>query len=295
MEDVGGLPLDLGEHLPDRPEDVRGLNTTLLETDHDLLDRVLTPYKEHCRYLRTAMVERSPVDGALSLHCTFEIPESCYITDTGHFNSVEFNICYNQMAYFLIAKAVKESLVEPFDAWTLDDYWERQLPNILITDFQSRFRRPIDAASFSGVFELRRVTVRNSARPLIVLGTACRFEDAAGGLSEGTVKLAITDPPLPLHQLPTLARADRERLLERVVLQEFRNHMFMEESEELDTTKTYFDLGLTSLQLTEVKEALERRLDCEVDTTRLFNNPTIAHLLEHLDDVVTRSAGITDA
>src|SRR5262245_14047302 len=127
---------------------VSSAGTVSLDTDNALLDDVLLPYKENCRYLKTALVEPGEQERDLSVHCTFEIPESCYIVDTGHFNAVEFNICYNQMAYYLLAKAVQESLIEPFDAWSMADYWERQLPNILIADFQSKFRRPIQSAAF---------------------------------------------------------------------------------------------------------------------------------------------------
>ncbi|MFF1978162.1 FcoT family thioesterase [Streptomyces sp. NPDC058198] len=168
----------------------------MLYTDQTLLDGVLEPYKENCRYLKTARVERGVVeDAALAAHCTFEIPESCYIADTGHFNSVEFNICYNQMAYYLIAKSVEASLVEPFVSWHMEDYWERQLPNILIADFRSKFRSPMRSSSFSGTLQFVKVTQRSGDRPLVLIDTVCRYADAAGGRAEGAVKLVITNPP----------------------------------------------------------------------------------------------------
>ncbi|AQU64928.1 acyl carrier protein [Streptomyces niveus] len=91
-----------------------------------------------------------------------------------------------------------------------------------------------------------------------------------------------------VHSLP---KAEREIVLERIVLREFRVQLLMEESDELSVDENYFDLGLGSLQLTEVKEHLEQSFGCEVDTTLLFNNPTISQLLEHLDELITRSAG----
>ncbi|MGW1761132.1 acyl carrier protein [Streptomyces mirabilis] len=97
--------------------------------------------------------------------------------------------------------------------------------------------------------------------------------------------------PQDERQLHRFALADREYILEEIVLQAFKVHLFMEDSDELSVDANFFDLGLTSLQLTEVKQQLERRLGCEVDTTFLFNNPTISHLLEHLDEVITRTAG----
>ncbi|MDT0382153.1 FcoT family thioesterase [Streptomyces sp. DSM 42041] len=165
-----------------------------LEADKLLLDRVLEPYKTNCRYLKTARVEQGD---CLTLHATFEIPESCYIAATGHFNSVEFNICYNQMAYYLIAKAAQESLIEPFDSWTMADYWQRQLPNVLIADFQSKFRRPMQGAAFSGTLTFSKITQRSGDRPLVIIETVCGYSDGAGGHADGAVKLVITNPPSP--------------------------------------------------------------------------------------------------
>ena len=86
--------------------------TRVFASDEDLLPRVLTPYKDHCRYLLTAEVSALP--GGLSrVRSTFAIAESCYIDDTGHLNAVEVNIAYNQMMYYLVAKSVKEGLLAP--------------------------------------------------------------------------------------------------------------------------------------------------------------------------------------
>lgn len=167
-----------------------------IDCDQNFLDRVLEPYKPNCRYIKTAVVDVDDRTDRLRIRGTFGIPESCYIADTGHFNSVEFNICYNQMAYCLIAKAVDESLISPFDSWSMEDYWERQLPNILIYDFRSRFRRPMLGASFLGSLEFVEVTQRYGDRPLVTIDTACQFSDGSGCSSEGSVKLAITDPPI---------------------------------------------------------------------------------------------------
>ncbi|MGW1761133.1 FcoT family thioesterase [Streptomyces mirabilis] len=172
-------------------------DATVLDTDQALLARVLDPYKPHCRYLKTAMVEQGGSSSPLAVRCTFEIPESCYIADTGHFNSVEFNICYNQMAYYLLAKAVDEALIEPFSSWSMADYWERQLPNVLIADFQSRFRRPMRGVAFSGTLEFVKIAQRAGDRSLLIIDTVCRYSDRSGGSSEGVVKLVVTNPPLP--------------------------------------------------------------------------------------------------
>lgn len=166
------------------------------ETDQELLPLVLRPYRMHCRYLKTAILGAAE-DPGLTVSGDFEIDESCYIDDTGHFNSVEFNICYNQLAYYLIAKSVQEGLLPVFREWALDDFWRLQLANILITDFRSSFKREMRGKRFSGSVSLSKVVrLEKSERwnSLIVLYTSCRFWDDQGGLCRGDVKIAITNP-----------------------------------------------------------------------------------------------------
>ena len=67
----------------------------------EFLSRVLKPYREHCCYLKSANFQHHKTGGiqGLTLHGQFSIDDSCYIDDTGHFNAVEYNICFNQIAY----------------------------------------------------------------------------------------------------------------------------------------------------------------------------------------------------
>ncbi|MEH0423040.1 (2E)-enoyl-ACP glycyltransferase [Streptomyces sp. B21-083] len=164
-------------------------------TDEALLAQVLTPYKKHCRYLRSAVV--TEIDGRASARCEFEIPESCYIDDTGHLNSVEVNICYNQMMYYLVAKSVREGLGAGFESWTLDDFFERQLPDILIARFSSNFRRPVNPRAFSGELEFRSVTRRTPAggSPFLHAETTFRYRDAESGRCDGEATLAFVNVP----------------------------------------------------------------------------------------------------
>ncbi len=171
-------------------------------TDEELLHRVLTPYRgKRCEYLKSATVTREgdPRDGGrLTAACSFHIPESCYIDDTGHFNAVEFNICYNQMAYYVMAKSVKESLLEPFSRWTAEQFWARQLADVYITDFRSSFRKAMRGRNFRGEIEIVDVAEwdANDLRDaLVIMRTRCRFWDEHGGVSTGEVAAAVTNPP----------------------------------------------------------------------------------------------------
>jgi hypothetical protein len=164
------------------------------DTDTELLARVLRVYRPHCRYLRTAVVTRAP--DLLTVSGDFAIGESCYIDDTGHFNAVEFNICYNQAAYYLIAKAVRDGLHPVFSGWTLDDFWRLQLARILITDYRSTFKREMRGRRFSGeasVVDVVRLEKSERWDPLVVIRTRCGFWDETGGHCRGDVKIAIRE------------------------------------------------------------------------------------------------------
>ncbi|WP_280446522.1 FcoT family thioesterase [Nocardia brasiliensis] len=157
-----------------------------------LLAQVLHCYKPHCRYLRTLEVRSGE---KVTAAATFEIPDSCYIDATGHLNSVEVNICYNQMLYQTIAVMVREQL-GVFAGWTMEDFWRRQLPDILITRFHSDFRRPIDPRRFSGEFTLDGSRERTSSldgAPFTALDTSFRCWDDGGGHCTGVVRLAVVE------------------------------------------------------------------------------------------------------
>lgn len=154
-----------------------------------ILDTVLTPYKPHCRYLQSvAMQKECSGTALLKARGTFSIPESCYIADTGHFNAVEFNICYNQLTYSLLAQAIDNQLLNVLGTWSLPEFTRRQLSDFLIVDFTSTFRRSLNARQFEGWVEINKVTVRHRN---IFMKTSCSFEDHSGASSHGGAVIVI--------------------------------------------------------------------------------------------------------
>jgi (3R)-3-[(carboxylmethyl)amino]fatty acid synthase len=167
-------------------------------TDEELMARVLRCYRPNCRYLTAMTVSVTgsgdSKDVTVRGFADLAIGESCYIDETGHLNAVEVNIAYNQMCYYVVAKSVQERLGPVFSTWTMDDYWRRQLPDILITSLVSRFRRPIDRSRFCGGFELgpaRQRRLTPAGPPLIALPTVFRFWDDRDGCADGEVAIAI--------------------------------------------------------------------------------------------------------
>jgi hypothetical protein len=169
------------------------------EVSQDLLNIFLEPYKDDCKYLTKAHFQyleskESPEKlttvnkNIFSIKGEFSIPESCYITDTGHFNSVEFNICYNQLFYIIIAYVLNNKLLSVMADWDLEIYKRRQLSNFLIVKFSSTFRKQINSNHFQGTLSINKSSERGN---LIILKTSCAFYDRNDGWAEGDVTIAI--------------------------------------------------------------------------------------------------------
>lgn len=169
------------------------MSTTFISVEGDVLASVLKPYKPKCRYLKRAVVElpeHGGEDHLVLARGDFEISESCYIDDTGHFNAVEFNICYNQLIYTLMAQCVVSDILPAFAKMTLDEYLARQLPDVLIHDFRSKFRKPMLATKFEGAVSIMDAVEKSR---FLMLKTHIKFTDPHGGNSDGDVSLAIVN------------------------------------------------------------------------------------------------------
>lgn len=174
--------------------------TTSLPVDEAFFGEMLAPYKEHCRYLRDVEVE-APADGALAgwdgTSCLvrargdFEIPESCYIDATGHLNSVEVNICYNQLLYVILGQSIQSGVVPALDVFTPEHYRARRLPDVLIYKIDVRFRRVIDPRSFSGELSITRAMATKRS---VKVDTHLCFWDDEGGDARGDIAVAVLRP-----------------------------------------------------------------------------------------------------
>ncbi|GAB1537958.1 fatty acyl CoA thioesterase FcoT [Scytonema sp. NUACC21] len=174
-------------------------DTKIDEVNQNLLEIFLEPYKQDCKYLKKAQFQyletnnlldrsKSSHQNSWSIKADFSIPESCYIADTGHFNSVEFNICYNQLFYVMIAYLLEKKLLDVMKDWNLETYKRRQLSDFLIVKFSSIFKKPINSNNFQGILSINKYSARGD---LIMLKTSCTFFDRNDGWSEGDVTIAI--------------------------------------------------------------------------------------------------------
>ncbi|CAM5288292.1 MULTISPECIES: acyl carrier protein [Streptomyces] len=82
--------------------------------------------------------------------------------------------------------------------------------------------------------------------------------------------------------LSDLPRSDRAEALENIVETEFKESLLMADEDVLPHDQSFFDLGLTSLSITKLKQRLEDILHVELDANLLFNQPTVQAVLEHI-------------
>ena len=164
-----------------------------IEADRSILEYALAPYKSGCKYLKSATMEVSGNEGepgwTVAARGKFSIPESFYIEDTGHFNAVEFNICFNQLFYFLVAACIHRRLLNSLSHWTIEDFERLQLPNYLIMTLSSRFRKQMQSNHFEGVLAVKK-TMKRKGR--IFIKTTCSFSDGQGE-NDGEVLIGILD------------------------------------------------------------------------------------------------------
>jgi acyl carrier protein len=88
--------------------------------------------------------------------------------------------------------------------------------------------------------------------------------------------------PTTLRELQDVPPHERREAVEEIVVAELRSALFMGTDEEFPLAAGFFDLGLTSLRLSEIKRSLEAVLECEIDTTVLFTRPTAGQLIDYL-------------
>jgi hypothetical protein len=162
---------------------------------------ILQPYRDNAKYLKSAQIthlrDEAVNDGPLVVgQGRFAIPQSCYIDDTGHFNAVEFNICFNQLAYVVfghcIASGALQRLIPGWDqrvSLSYADYKRHQLPSMLIAKLEGRFSRQLKSDDFTGQLTVNRIT---GAKGAFFCFTSIAFSDNLGGKSHGAVVLAFS-------------------------------------------------------------------------------------------------------
>lgn len=184
-----------GGHAPSLP----------LNISKDFIADILKPYRTHAQYLKSAELthfrdKSSPATsgkdaGLIKGSGRFSIPCSCYIDDTGHFNAVEFNICFNQLAYVLFGKCLEADILKNLRlegaSVSFGDFRRHQLASMLIVSIESRYYRMLRSEDFTAELTINRISASGGA---YFCFTSITFADAEGIKSKGTVLLAFAPP-----------------------------------------------------------------------------------------------------
>lgn len=160
----------------------------------DLLSKVLEPYAyKGCRYLIDGHYQAT--EDSVLAYGTFSIDEPAYIRATGHFNAVELVMCFNQLAYSAFAPAIVNEEIPQLRGWSIADYFDLQLPSMLIKNTKSRFKRPINAKKFYARLLCKDFQVVERTFRYLSVPCAIEFWDDEGGYATGEVELAALNIP----------------------------------------------------------------------------------------------------
>jgi len=160
-----------------------------LNISKDFIAEILKPYRTHAQYLKSAELTHYRDKGRFSIPC------SCYIDDTGHFNAVEFNICFNQLAYVLFGKCLEADILKNLRLEkanvSFGDFKRHQLASMLIVSIESRYYKMLKSDDFTAELTINRISASAGA---YFCFTSISFADADGVKAKGTVLLAFAPP-----------------------------------------------------------------------------------------------------
>lgn len=166
------------------------------EVSPGLLDLMLEPYNDACRYVRTATFREHDLSQgrkALSLTGQLCIP-SCYYarnqaSGPGHFNATEFILGFNQLAYCMLAQGIEQSLLPELGMSTAQELKDAQMERCYIGKIKEIcFRKPIIPQNFLGTVRIDK-TISRSGRVFYSVDTT--YGDAQGGSASGKFTIAI--------------------------------------------------------------------------------------------------------
>jgi hypothetical protein len=188
-----------------RPPADLGKGCTLpIDISEEFVADILRPYRANAKYLNSAQIThvRDPDSHAkgepiMTATGRFTVPESCYIDDTGHFNAVEFNICFNQLAYVMFGKCFEMGIVPKLRYLTPNEYRRHQLRSCFIVSLESRFLKQLNSGEFGGELVLNKLHWTGGV-PFFF--TTIVFSDAEGVKAQGSVVLVFNPLAGPTKQ-----------------------------------------------------------------------------------------------
>ncbi|WP_426994718.1 acyl carrier protein [Methylomonas sp. CM2] len=104
-----------------------------------------------------------------------------------------------------------------------------------------------------------------------------------GGLVEEAD--AIADSPAVLNfeqQIAELSQDEAYQLAKTQLEQAIKQVLYLDEAKTIDSYQGFFDMGLDSITIVELRVNLQRRLGCDLPTTLLFDYANVADVCAYL-------------
>lgn len=98
-----------------------------------------------------------------------------------------------------------------------------------------------------------------------------------------------------LEQLQALPKLDQRDFLAEYIKGEFKQALYFDPQDNIATDVSIFDLGLNSLAAETLKQRFEQALECNIDTTDFFANPTVGYFIENLSRRLFENDIVVDA
>lgn len=85
-----------------------------------------------------------------------------------------------------------------------------------------------------------------------------------------------------LLKMRSLPKLDQQEFLSEYIKSQFKKALHIDVSDDVATDISIFDLGLNSLGVETLRQRFEETLDCQIDSTEIFENPTITHFIHSI-------------
>lgn len=87
----------------------------------------------------------------------FSIKESCISNISTHFSSIDFNICYSQLFFYLLGEVIDNKLLNVLSNWDIDNFLKFQSTHFLTIKLSNNFYKVMNTENFKGTIKIDNI------------------------------------------------------------------------------------------------------------------------------------------
>lgn len=172
-----------------------------LPLDEDLQRSALDIYAPDCRYVLgarlshpadTRMATTADPSSWLRLDARCSVVRQHHRTANGHLDAATLCVLCEQMLDLTVVAALRHRLL-PVPARSSEDF-DRHMPDVLIADYQARFRRPLMTPAFGAWLAITSVEPQ-LIRDVMLLKVRAACTDTASETCDAQFTVALVDWP----------------------------------------------------------------------------------------------------